>query len=312
MKKIYLYSCGGLGNQLFEYAAARNLALKNNSELFIDINSGFITDFRDPTKFSLKINNFKEVKLLKFKLFFLFYRVLKKFLNIKKFLEKFFHLIVIDETEYNEFDEKILNINTKKNIFMIGYFQSNLYFKQNEEKILNEIYPQKPSKTNYLNLKDQILKDNSVCIGVRMHENIEKKFGLQISESDKKKIISQIGGITSINFYQEAIKKILEKIDNPNFYIFSTKNSNIINIINNSEILKKYPVTFVTAENGYEDAYDNLWLMSHCKNFIISNSTMYWWGAFFSKKKNKKNFVICSPNFPNQDTPLKEWQIIHK
>ena len=30
---------------------------------------------------------------------------------------------------------------------------------------------------------------------------------------------------------------------------------------------------------------------------------MYWWGAFFSKKKNKKNFVICSPNFPNQDTP---------
>ena len=76
---------------------------------------------------------------------------------------------------------------------------------------MNEIYPQKPSKTNYLNLKDQILKDNSVCIGVRMHENIEKKFGLQISESDKKKIISQIGGITSINFYQEAIKKNFRK-----------------------------------------------------------------------------------------------------
>ncbi len=187
MKKIYLYSCGGLGNQLFEYAAARNLALKNNSELFIDINSGFITDFRDPTKFALKINNLKEVKLLKFKLFFLFYRVLKKFLNLNKFLEKFFHLIVIDETKHNKFDKKILNINTKKNIFMIGYFQSNLYFKQNEEKILSEIYPQKPSKTNYLNLKDQILKDNSVCIGVRMHENIEKKFGLQINESDKKK-----------------------------------------------------------------------------------------------------------------------------
>ena len=312
MKKIYLYSCGGLGNQLFEYAAARNLALKNNSELLIDINSGFITDFRDPTKFSLKINNLKEVKLLKFKLFFLFYRVLKKFLNLNKFLEKFFHLIVIDETKHNKFDKKILNINTKKNIFMIGYFQSNLYFKQNEEKILREIYPKKPSKTNYLNLKDQISKDNSVCIGVRMHENIEKKFGLQISESDKKKIISQIGGITSINFYKEAIKKILEKIDNPNFYIFSTKNSNIRNIINNSEILKKYPVTFVTAENGYEDAYDNLWLMSHCKNFVISNSTMYWWGAFFSKKKYKKNLVICSPNFPNQDTSLKEWEIIHK
>ena len=57
MKKIHLYLCGGLGNQLFEYAAARNLAIKNNSQLIIDINSGFITDFRDPTKFSLKSKN---------------------------------------------------------------------------------------------------------------------------------------------------------------------------------------------------------------------------------------------------------------
>ena len=195
---------------------------------------------------------------------------------------------------------------------MIGYFQSELYFKHNEEKIINEILPQKPSKINYLNLKDQISRENSICIGVRMHENIEKKFGLKITESHKKKIIHQIGGISSVNFYEEAIKKMITKINNPSFYIFSTKNSNINKIVNNSEILKKYPITFITAENGYEDAYDNLWLMSHCKNFIISNSTMYWWGAYFSQKKNKKNFVICSSNFPNQDTCLKEWEIIQQ
>ena len=63
MKKIYLYSCGGLGNQLFGMRL-ENLALKNNSELLIDINSGFITDFRDPTKFSLKINNLKRGKII--------------------------------------------------------------------------------------------------------------------------------------------------------------------------------------------------------------------------------------------------------
>ena len=310
MKKIHLYLCGGLGNQLFEYAAARNLAIKNNSQLIIDINSGFITDFRDPTKFSLKSKNLHDTKLSSFNFFFLFYRFLKKFGNLDKFLEKYFNFRVIDETSHNLFDEKILNVDFNKNIYLIGYFQSNLYFKENEDKILQEIYPQKPSKIDYLTLKEEVSKPNSVCIGVRMHENIEKKFGLKISEKSKKKIINQIGGITSTHFYLQEIEKIKKKINNPKFYIFSTKNSNVKNIIDKSDILKKHEVKFITAENGYEDAYDNLWLMSQFKNFIISNSTLYWWGAYFSKKKYNGNYVLCSFNFPNKNTCLEEWEKI--
>ena len=198
----------------------------------------------------------------------MFYRFLKKFGNFDKFLEKYSNLKVIDETNHSQFDEKILNIDFNKKIYLIGYFQSNLYFKENEDRILQEIYPQKPSKINYLNLKEEVSKENSICIGVRMHENIEKKFGLKISEKSKKKIINQIGGITPISFYLEAIEKMKKKINKPNFYIFSTKNSNIKNIIEKeSSILKRNPVTYITAENGYEDAYDNLWLMSHFKKF---------------------------------------------
>ena len=311
MKKIHLYLCGGLGNQLFEYAAARNLAIKNNSKLVIDINSGFMTDFRDFTKFSLKTNNLRNTKLLRFDFFFLLYRFLKKLGHFDKFLEKYFDSKVIDETNHSQFDEKILNIEFNNKIYLIGYFQSNFYFKENEEKILQEIYPQKPTKIDYINLKDEVSRPNSICIGVRMHENIDKKFGLKISQKSRKKIINQIGGITSIGFYLKAIEKMKTKISNPNFYIFSTKNSNIKNIVDNSDILKKYPVTFITPENGYEDAYNNLWLMSHFKNFIISNSTLYWWGAYFAKKKNNSNFVLCSSNFPNKDTGLKDWEIIN-
>ena len=51
--------CGGLGNQLFQYAAAKNLALQNNRDLYVDYITGFWTDFRDFRKFELnkkKIN----------------------------------------------------------------------------------------------------------------------------------------------------------------------------------------------------------------------------------------------------------------
>ena len=35
-KKVHLYLTGGLGNQLFQYAAAKNISIKNKSILFLD------------------------------------------------------------------------------------------------------------------------------------------------------------------------------------------------------------------------------------------------------------------------------------
>ena len=60
-KKLYLYLAGGLGNQLFQYSAARNIALKNKASLIIDKSTGFIDDFRFKRQFSLNIKKKKYV-----------------------------------------------------------------------------------------------------------------------------------------------------------------------------------------------------------------------------------------------------------
>ena len=65
-KKVYLYLCGGLGNQLFQYAAAKNLAIKNNAELILDTSTGFYTDFRDFWRFSLNKKKLKNVIFKRF------------------------------------------------------------------------------------------------------------------------------------------------------------------------------------------------------------------------------------------------------
>ena len=52
-RKVIVRISGGLGNQLFSYAAARRLALLNDSELVIDNVTGFISDYQYQRKSAL-------------------------------------------------------------------------------------------------------------------------------------------------------------------------------------------------------------------------------------------------------------------
>ena len=82
MKKIYLYlSVLQIGNQLFKYAAAKNLALNNNAKLIIELTkiNIFLLDFRDPTKFSLNKSSLNNVEYKNFCFTFFFTEYLKNF-----------------------------------------------------------------------------------------------------------------------------------------------------------------------------------------------------------------------------------------
>ena len=112
------------------------------------------------------------------------------------------------------------------------------------------------------------------------------------------------------NFYSKALDIILKKIKNPNFYFFSTKTDNIKKLLLNLNFLKKFRIKIVTPEKGFFGETDNLWFLSKFKNIIISNSTFYWWGAYFASINFPITVVISSNKFPNKDTNLKKWIVI--
>ncbi len=295
-KKIYLFLSGGLGNQLFQYAFARNLSIKNKADLIVDAYSGFIFDFRYFRSFSLKTKIKKKIVF-----FFSFFRIFKKFLYKKKLINNFFSRTVINEFPFfTRFSKKIYNLKINKTIYLFGLFQSDQYFLENKKKIMIELMPSKPKLTNFLTKQKEIIKDDSVIIGFRFFEEA----------SDNS--VKMAGGVSSIDFYIRSIKLILNKIKNPKFYLFSQSLENLKKNLRNIPILNKYFYSFVTPEQGFNDGNANLWLMSYSKNFIIPNSTFYWWGAYFSRYRFKKNNVICSNNFPNKYIYLKDWNIIKK
>jgi hypothetical protein len=296
-KKIYLYLCGGLGNQLFQYAAAKNLAIVHNAQLVIDTKGGFITDFRDFWKFSLEKKNLKNVFLKKNILIFWLYRLLKKFFRLRLIFNNFLFGTLINEMLINYFHKDIKNFKVKKKLYLFGYFQSEKYFLENKNIILDELQPPEPKTKLFLDMKKIITQSNSVSLGIRLHETMPQN------------ISYKVGGITSLDFYEKAFSLMIKKIPNPVFFIFSTKNSNVENFLSNFGKINMYKFFIITEERGFSGAMNNLWLMSHCINHIISNSTLYWWAAYLSSAKYKNQKIICADNFANKDTCLNHWKL---
>jgi hypothetical protein len=133
-------------------------------------------------------------------------------------------------------------------------------------------------------------------IGIRKFEEAPK--------FDRKKF----GGIENFNFYKKNFKIFKKKIRTNKGFIFSTLENKII-----YNKLKMKNILIINRENNFNGSdIDYLILFSLFKNFLISNSSFYYWGALLSEHKSKKINIICSNKFTNFDTKLKKWNKIYK
>lgn len=283
-KRILLHLEGGLGNQLFQFANAINLSKKLKAELVIDKSLGIflsskVKNFKMTRgKFELPIKKkYKNPNLLDYFIVVLF-RIIRKFFFLKEIVV-FNNWIFINDKKNKKF-LKIPNFKKFNTIFLIGWFQSEKYFKQNKFSIYNKL------KLNVNNLKKKINIEKSIFLGVRLYE-----------ETSNPK-----WHISNKNFYRRNINYFKKKIKNPVFYIFSTAKKPILKKILGDNFNAIYVKKFKK-----NDPINTLSLMLNFNKFMLSNSTFYWWGAYLSSLKNKNIKVICSKNNQNRDFIPKWW-----
>lgn len=293
-KKIIAYLRGGIGNQLFQYATARALALDNDSELVLDNWSGFIRDKIYKRKFELNELKIQARLASKFEiLYFLFYRLINRILKTKpKFKKNFLKAQILTETnDAKYYLSELNNINLNTFNWLDGHWQSPKYFEHYKQLLQKELMPPKPISEKFLKVGEKMIVEESVAIGIRLYEEEPKEILVKNSKIKKSFEINN------------AINKIKKKISNVNFYLFCTKNDKFLEELELPKNTMK-----ITAENGFEDAVNTLWLLSRCKHHVITSSTFYWWGAWLSSKIHQDNKqIIYSDELDNLDGIPKNW-----
>jgi hypothetical protein len=256
---VYLRLKGGVGNQIFEYAFSKSLALKLNFDLVIDSRTGFFKDrYLRESKAGQFLSFFQEASIVD-KFFFLVKKKIPIFLNV---IFKSYFLLEKDNRQYENID--INELKKYKVVYVDGYFQSYVYFEDISNIIREEIAFKFSENIKLKILKKDIEDHDSVSVHFRRID-YEEKLDLQ--------------------YYKKAASLIGHKFSNTKYYIFS---DDIMWCKKNLDFMENKVFITDLGDNEIVDLY----LISKCKNHIIANSTFSWWGAYLS---NSKNGCVIAP-----------------
>lgn len=171
-----------------------------------------------------------------------------------------------------------------------GFYQSEKYFKEIEAVIRKEFKLKDPLGITSQEYTDKILgTKNSVSIHIRRGD-----YALDTKTNKHH-------GVCSLDYYQNAIKHINEKVESPTFFIFSDDIEWV------KENLKINDAIYVS--NPEIKDYEELILMSTCKHNVIANSSFSWWGAWLNQNPDK---IVIAPKQWTANKTADELDILPK
>lgn len=264
---------GGMGNQMFQYAAGFALVNKHQTKLKLDIN--YLLDkskryFRHTHReYALDAFNIKaEIATPK---------EISRFTTPRIGNKYFYHLKKRILKSYNVFEESHMHSqdefqNIPPDAYLDGFWQNASYIQNVRNLLLEEFSFKEPLPEYCINTFNEIKNSNSVCVVFRRGDYVNHP------ELD----------ITELNYYHAAIDIFQNKKNNFTYFIFSDDilwcKANFVR--NDIEII------FVDQMYTGPKAQYYLQLMIACKKYIIPNSTYPWWAAWLNDDQEK---VVIAP-----------------
>jgi hypothetical protein len=281
-RKVIVRVKGGLGNQLFGYAAARRLAWANDAELVIDDVSGFARDHQYQRRYEL--NHFRiparvATSSERLEPFERYHRALVKWRARRRSFSERRYI----EQEHNGFDSRLLGLTVREVLYLDGIWASPAYFDDAAEIIRNDLQLVAPDDSDNQRMAERIRRKNSVAVHVRWFQSTRTGKGFALLMS----------------YYARAIDLIEQRHDSPEYFVFSDDPASAM-----ANLPLPLGRTTLISHNSNASSYADLWLMTQCRAFVTANSTFSWWGAWLGNAQAK---LVVSPQFEVQGNKVCLW-----
>lgn len=277
---------GRIGNQLFQYAAIRNLSIKKNFEIGL------------PKQTNMMFHGQKSLLNC--------FKIPKEFFGKTSLLKKIVYSKYVepdDEVDLNFFD-------IQDNTNIEGYFQSIFYFKDNSELIRKELTPKEQYFVCAEKKLSEIKKKNNIDVIVSLHirrgDNVDPN--IKGNNSDLLNSFGSSNNFDNNSFFGRYINnaKSIFKDQTVKFLVFSG-GSRGDNNKNDLDWCKKNLKGSEYIFNEDQDEISDFCLINVCDHNIISpGSSFGWWAAYINKKKK----IIVAPKYYNPSSPKEAFKFM--
>ena len=278
---------GGLGNQLFQYAAGYALAKACRTALLLDPTQCHLDQNRpyELEQFNITGRPWTEAEKKRLGPLIRLVRPAEETTKHWSRMVKQLLLPVVSRHFYYVADR---NAGFQSEIFtrhahayMAGTWADSRYFAADSDDILRQFSFKAAPDDENRRMLELIGKGRAVCVHVR--------------RGDYVKIADTIArfGVCSSEYYHAAMAHVLARVENPTAFVFSD------DPVWTAEHLRLPCETVYVTHNVGRCNAEDLRLMAACQHFVIANSTFSWWGAWLSTHPEK---IVVAPKRWSIDT----------
>lgn len=268
---------GGLGNQMFQYANAKAVAVRKGVNFLVDtslyeknrMHHGFELGkiFKLPVSVATKADLKQVLGYLQSPLP---HRILARLPLPKTFSKKF-----ITEPHFEYWDGLL---NCPNEAYLFGYWQSERYFLDCEADIRREFTFQPFQDQSNIELAQKI-QDSQCAVSVHVRRG-------DFVNNPKA---NAYHGALSPSYYSDALAHLARTLPTMECFLFSDD----IKWVKENLDLGAFKVHFVSHNMGIY-SYQDMALMSLCDHHVIANSSFSWWGAWLNASQDK---IVIAPKY---------------
>ena len=263
---------GGLGNQLFQYAAGRALAFRLGVELVLDTSTLRRHNARTTPRI-LELNRFRHVAK---ELPAHESRILPWLHRLPRFSKCWSPWQVCVERG-TTFQAGFTSLADQT--YLVGYWQSHRYFSEISSQLMSELQPVDDIGLSSQAIVEQIDSSESVALHVRRGDYVSLASA------------ASFHGVLPLSYYQSALSHLRGQIIAPKVFVFSDDSDWC------RANLSLESSAVVVDHNTGADAWQDLLLLARCRHHVIANSSFSWWGAWLADQRQMNMArIVIAPN----------------